>query len=170
MHLGPLERGDGDRWVLGDPQRGASGGRVNLLPEGAEHWWRGSRKVLVPWSRFMLFNSFEVTAGRLGSTRTVGLLNEVGGAGPVGALGPCLRLTLRHPYEDWVAQFSHHQRRYRRFHLLLLTELLKQTVKAGEAERLGDPDWLAWVVKQLAPQRPWTAKALTAAVAEARTS
>ncbi|MFJ9743144.1 hypothetical protein [Streptomyces sp. NPDC101166] len=118
----------------------------------------------------MLLNSLDVTPRPIGSTRAVGFLNDIGGGGSVGMLGPCLRVTLRHPYEDWVAQFSHHQRRYGLVHLALLRELFRQTSETGEFERLGDGDWLAWVVKQLSPQRLWTTAALTAAVTEARTS
>ncbi|MET8955670.1 hypothetical protein [Streptomyces sp. NPDC004533] len=144
MHLGPLQQGDDGLWALGDSAIGAKGGYVKLLPEGAEHWWRGSREVLVPWSRFMSLDGLEVTPRRIGSSRTVGVVNTLGGAGTVGMLGSCLTVTLRHPYEVWVAQFSHHQRRYGWHHLALVEELLRQAIQAGEAERLGDPDWLDW--------------------------
>ncbi|OIJ64292.1 hypothetical protein [Streptomyces mangrovisoli] len=167
MYLGPLERAEDGHWVLGDPLHGAKGGHVNLLPEGAEHWWRGTREVLVPWARFMSMDGLAISGSRVGSSRAVGFLNSIGGGGPVGILGPCWTLTLRHPYEVWVAQISHHERHYHWAHRYLLDELLGQLIGTGRAHLLGDADWLASVVEHLAPQRPFSAKAIKSTVAKA---
>ncbi|MFC7964413.1 hypothetical protein [Streptomyces cinereoruber] len=83
-------------------------------------------------------------------------------------IGPVVRATLRDPYEVREARFTRHAHRYRTAHVLLLDELFVQTAEAKETARLGDPDWPAAVVERLAPQSPWTRKALRSTVAEAR--
>ncbi|MFC7923248.1 hypothetical protein [Streptomyces cinereoruber] len=150
MALGPLERGSDGFWGLGDRERNPSGRHVVLLPEGFEQRHDGVRQALVPWSRFMTIH--EVGPRFEGRHR----------------IGPVVRATLRDPYEVWEARFTRHAHRYRTAHVLLLDELFVQTAEAKETARLGDPDWPAAVVERLAPQSPWTRKALRSAVAEAR--
>jgi len=99
------------------------------------------------------------------------LMDQVGPkTDPNWRIGPRLTVTLRAPYEPWEAMFTRHRRRYLSAHMFLLDDLLRQTIEAGEAERLGDPDWLAVIVGRLAPQHRWWQRGLRSAVAQARAS
>ncbi|UKY47766.1 hypothetical protein [Streptomyces inhibens] len=162
--LGPLERLD-DRWVIGDPQR-QGGAYLEFGAEGAHHRVTASKGQFVPWSRFMTLRLL-VTTGRWSSSKTFGVLTALR-PGVVPASGSGLRATLRHPYEDWTAPFSHHDRCYTWSEVLLAGELLRQTVEAGAAQRLGDPRWLEDAVGQLSPLRARTYRAARAAVAQLR--
>ncbi|WP_162793378.1 hypothetical protein [Streptomyces globosus] len=77
-------------------------------------------------------------------------------------------MTLRHPYEDRKLTFTRHAHAYRIIDTFLLASLLSQLVEAGEAHRLGDPEWLSRVVGRLTPLSPWlTRNRLTQAVEQA---
>lgn len=178
VSLGPLER-DGGRWRVGNdrgrygywvefredglyqyaPRRGGSGNRAG-----------GEAPDVVPWSRIMSFGQF--TLGAKYPRGNFGLRGWLGGLrGPWLGSGPgYLHMTLRHPYEDWLARFDRHPRPYSGCQLFLFQELLRQTVRLGQAHRLGDPEWLDRVVTRLAPLRPrgyrGFEKAVTAALEE----
>lgn len=165
--LGPLERTDDDRWVIGDPGR-QGGSHLELDTGGALLREAGRDEELVAWSRFMDL-SLAVTPRRWSSSRTAGVLNTAFGSGgghEVDTNGSCLRATLRHPYTPWVGRFSHHERRYGWSEILLADELLGQAVGAGAAQRLGDPDWLGQAVGLLAPLKVRTYSAARTAVAK----
>jgi len=164
--LGPLTLHDG-RWVVGDVRR-PDGWWVEFREDGLFQHARNSKGELIPWSRFML--GMRVTVGAKYPSRSFSMMGIFGGVpGPwKGHGGGYLHMTLRHPYEDWVVRFDRHPRWYSGFDVLGLEELLRQTIDAGEADRLGDPDWLGPVVERLAPQRPWTVRAIREAVTRAR--
>ncbi|MFE5097277.1 hypothetical protein ACFRCI_45085 [Streptomyces sp. NPDC056638] len=77
-------------------------------------------------------------------------------------------MTLRHPYENWLASFDRHPRSYNSTELVLFQELLSQTASEGEADRIADSDWLGRAVELLVTQRPRTASAIREAVTRAR--
>ncbi|MEU3074436.1 hypothetical protein [Streptomyces laurentii] len=153
MELGPLVRGDDGVWMLGDKEGKPGAGWILFLPDGLEHWDHGVRQPVVPWSRLMLMES----VGPLWRNRT--------------RVPPALIVTVRHPYETWTARFTRHPHRYAGTHMYFLQELFRQVINEGEAACLGDPEWLAQVVDELAPQRmPWSWKAFGEAVTRARKS
>lgn len=150
--LGPLER-DGGRWLVGD-DRGRYGYWVEFREDGLYQYAPRAEGQLVPWSRVMLVQRF--TLGAKYPRGNFGLRGWLGGLrGPWLGSGPgYLHMTLRHPYEDWLARFDRHPRSYSGYQLFLFQELLRQTVGLGQAHRLGDPEWLDRVVTRLAPLRP----------------
>ncbi|WP_234366288.1 hypothetical protein [Streptomyces albireticuli] len=163
--LGPLERVD-SRWVVGDCRPG--GTWVEFRADGLYQHARNSEGELIPWSRVML--ATRVTLGAKYPRDSYGgwaLLDGLPGPWRGRGRG-YLHLTLRHPYEDRLAAFDRHPRRYRSIEFLLLEELLTQAADAGEAHRLGDPDWLGRAVERLARQRPKTIRGIRQAVTEAR--
>ncbi|MFJ6560720.1 hypothetical protein ACIQMV_12685 [Streptomyces sp. NPDC091412] len=165
--LGPLELTDG-RWVVGDPS-GPKGYWVELRADGLYQHEPDSEGQLIPWPRVMLGMLFTLGAKypARGNYSPMGMLGGL--PGPWRGRGSgYLHMTLRHPYEDWVARFDRHPRFYGGTELVLFEELLRQTVQAGEAHLFGDPAWLGSVTGQLALQRPWSARAIREAVAEAR--
>ncbi|MGW1196415.1 hypothetical protein ACWD4B_11265 [Streptomyces sp. NPDC002536] len=166
-HLGPLERADDGRWVIGAPER-QGGSHLELGTEGALLREAGRDEELIQWSRFMDL-SLTVTSYRWTGSKAVGVLNAVfgddGGHG-VDTNGSCLRATLRHPYGPWVGRFGHHERRYGWSEILLAGELLRQAVDVGAAQRLGDPDWLGQAIELLAPLKVRTHSAARAEVAK----
>ncbi|GHF39371.1 hypothetical protein [Streptomyces morookaense] len=168
-YLGPLERTDDGRWVIGDPGR-QGGSYLVLGTEGVYLREAGRDEELIAWSRFMGL-SMTVTPRRWSSSRAAGVLNIVfGGSGgwyEVDTNGSCLQATLRHPYTPWVGRFSHHERRYSWSEILLADALLGQAVGVGAAQLLGDPDRLGQVVGLLAPLKVRTHSAARAAVAKA---
>ncbi|MFG2819239.1 hypothetical protein ACGFX4_07395 [Kitasatospora sp. NPDC048365] len=152
--LGPLEW-SGDRWTIGDPTARRAQ-YLTLEPEGLAAWEDGSRTEVVPWRRFMeLHLSAEPT--RLGNSRTLAvfanIVHSLNGTSQVGGGPAGVGATLRHPYEYWGADFSHHARRYSRYSIDLVSELLAQTVASARPERLGDPAWVRATVTALAPLR-----------------
>ncbi|MDQ0991016.1 hypothetical protein [Streptomyces sp. V3I7] len=165
--LGPLHLLDG-RWVVGDVRR-PDGCWVEFREDGLYEHERGGEGQLIPWGRIMLAPHITLGA-KYPDNPHYGLLGLLGGLpGPWrGRGGGYLHLTLRHPYEDWLARFDRHPHRYPLVELLLLEELLRQTAAAREAHLLGDPEWLGAVVGRLAPQRPWAAGAIRAVVSGAR--
>ncbi|WP_345694848.1 hypothetical protein [Kitasatospora terrestris] len=152
--LGPLEW-SGDRWTIGDPTARRAQ-YLTLDPEGLAAWKGGGRTEVVPWRRFMELH-LPAEPTRLDNSRTLAVLADLAlnlngfsrfGGGPAG-----VGATLRHPYEYWGADFSHHARRYSRYSVGLASELLAQTVASARPERLGDPAWVRAVVTALAPLR-----------------
>ncbi|WP_249399919.1 hypothetical protein [Streptomyces argyrophylli] len=149
--LGPLELFHG-RWVVGDTGKGHW---VEFRRDGLYQHEPDSAGHLVPWSRIML--GMNLTMGSKyparGSNGFGGLLGGL--PGPWRGRGSgYLHMTLRHPYENWIARFDRHPRSYPGAHLVFLQLLTTQVIDAGQAQLLGDPDWLGRVVARLAPQRP----------------
>ncbi|MFH8789307.1 hypothetical protein [Streptomyces roseoverticillatus] len=166
VSLGPLERIDG-RWVVGESRK-PGGTWLEFRTEGLYQHARDSEGQLIPWSRIMILGRCTVGARYPRGSHSVKALLDVL-PGPWRGHGRgYLHMTLRHPYEDWLAPFSLHPRWYSPTEFELFQELLGQTDGAGEIHRLGDADWLGRVVEQLAPQRPWTAWKIHDAVNEAR--
>ncbi|MGW2330582.1 hypothetical protein ACWC5C_33200 [Streptomyces sp. NPDC001700] len=103
--------------------------------------------------------------GRWATTRTAGA--TLGLRSPdFGRYGCALWTTLRHPYVDWRAWYSHHERRYTMSEVMLVRTLIHQAHKAGAETRLGDPRWLESAVVRLAPLRARTHRSAWEAVAE----
>ncbi|MGX2993919.1 hypothetical protein JNUCC64_06400 [Streptomyces sp. JNUCC 64] len=165
------------RWVVGDSVRG--GAFLELRADGIAPWGGGAPKPVVPWARFTDLDTL-VAAGppadpRAGAPGVPGAPGTYGAPGtpgqgvPGGAPGQggsCLRATLGHPDELWVGRFAHHQdRAYTVSEVLLVGELLRQTVEAGHAAWLGDAGWLGHTVGRLAPLAPRTNRAARLAVA-----
>jgi len=154
---GPLELVEG-RWVVGDSHR-PDGCWVELRTEGMVRHASGTEDELIPWSRVMLGISIQIGHGTKGS----GYQGELGLTGVFGGLpgpfkgrgGGHLGMTLRHPYEDRKLTFDRHPEWYKPTHILLLAELMTQTVAAGDAHRLGDADWLEWAVGRLELVTSW---------------
>ncbi|MET9416172.1 hypothetical protein ABZY03_18705 [Streptomyces klenkii] len=97
------------------------------------------------------------------------MLGLLGGLpGFKGRGGGHLFMTLRHPYEDRSVHFDRHPRWYTSTEVVLLDELLTQTVAAGEVHRLADVDWLGRMVARLAPLTPRTYGGMRKAVPQAR--
>ncbi|WP_445524464.1 hypothetical protein [Streptomyces cyslabdanicus] len=166
--LGPLELTDG-RWVMGDPRSRPGSHWVELRADGLYQHEPNSEEQLIPWSRIMPGILFTLGAKypTRGNYSPMGMLGGL--PGPWRGRGSgYLHMTLRHPYENWVARFSRHPRFYGGTELVLFEELLTQTSEAGEMHLFGDPAWLGSVVGRLALQRPWSPRAIREAVAEAR--
>ncbi|MEU1819756.1 hypothetical protein ABZ543_31955 [Streptomyces roseifaciens] len=163
--LGPLELTDG-RWVVGDSRR-PEGSWVEFRAEGLYQHTPAPEGELIPWSRIML--GMGVTLGRgypsRGNFTALGLLGGLPGL--KGRGGGHLVMTLRHPYEDRRVYFDRHPRWYGISEIVILEELLGQTVAAGEVHRLADADWLRRVVARLAPPVPRTAGGIRKAVTQA---
>ncbi|MFF8649326.1 hypothetical protein ACF06D_13960 [Streptomyces griseoluteus] len=164
--LGPLERVDG-RWTVGDFRR-PGGAWLRFGADGLHSYAQDSEGQMIPWSRIMLVPRF--TLGAKYPKGSYGVRALLGGLpGPWRGRGRgYLHMTLRHPYEDWVAPFDRHPHWYHPTELVLFGELLTQTANAGEANRFGDADWLGRAVELLARQRPRTAHEIHEAVAETR--
>ncbi|MFL4949179.1 hypothetical protein ACJ6WE_17855 [Streptomyces sp. MMS24-I31] len=149
--LGPLELLDG-RWVMGDTGKGHW---VEFRRDGLYQHEPDSEGQLIPWPRIML--GMNLTMGSKyparGSNGFGGLLGGL--PGPWRGRGSgYLHMTLRDPYENWIARFDRHPRSYPGAHLVFLQTLTMQVIDAGQAHLLGDPEWLGRVVARLAPQRP----------------
>lgn len=163
---GPLELVEG-RWVVGDARRPNSRW-VELRPEGMTRHADGTADELVPWTRVMLGIGIQIGRGTKGSAfeGSMGLTGLAGGLpGPFqGHGGGRLRMTLRHPYEDRDLTFDRHAAWYKPAHVLLLAALMTQAVADGEAQRLGDAEWLGWAVGRLEGVTSWPVGRSPAAV------
>ncbi|MGW1132851.1 hypothetical protein [Streptomyces griseoluteus] len=164
--LGPLERVDG-RWTVGDFRR-PGGAWLRFGAEGLHSYAHNAEGRMIPWSRIMLLTRF--TLGAKYPKGSYGVRALLGGLpGPWRGRGRgYLHMTLRHPYEDWVAPFDRHRHWYNLTELVVFGELLTRTAEAGEAHRFGDADWLGRAVELLATRRPRTARQIHEAVAETR--
>ncbi|MEV0532981.1 hypothetical protein [Kitasatospora sp. NPDC050463] len=143
-HLGPLVR-VGDRWILGDHE-----GRAHLTfePEGLVHRVTGRDPHLVPWERLMELG-VAVTVDRFSSSRIGGLLSKTA----MSTRGSCLRAMVRHPYDMWSPEFSHHRGFYSSREIVLLQVLLGTVVDRKRSELLGDDAWLTAAVHRMAEHR-----------------
>ncbi|MFF3334753.1 hypothetical protein ACFYWX_35330 [Streptomyces sp. NPDC002888] len=153
--LGPLEL-VGDRWIIGDPKR-EGGSCVVLTAEGLEHHKQGEREPLavVPWSRVVELG-VQATAWAWMATRTAGVLDALGGSRMGGGRSGCsVGGLLRHPYEGWSVNYTHHERPYTGAHVFLVHQLFLKTSEARAVRRLGDPEWLGEAVARVAPLRAW---------------
>ncbi|WP_234440528.1 hypothetical protein [Streptomyces rimosus] len=164
--LGPLERVDG-HWVVGDCFR-PGGLWLEFRPDGIyQHARTPADELLIPWSRIMLGIGFSLGGKypRHGSVSPMGLIGGL--PGPWQGVGRgYLHMTLRHPYEDWLASFDRHPRRYTLTDLALFEALLTHTGAAKEFPRFGDGEWLDRAVGLLTRERPRTGRALRAVMAE----
>ncbi|MFH7595576.1 hypothetical protein WDV06_10810 [Streptomyces racemochromogenes] len=166
---GPLELLEG-RWVVGDSHR-PDGCWVEFRPEGMVRHAGGTADEPIPWSRVLLGIRIQIGQGTKGSRYqgSLGLTGLIGGLpGPFrGRGGGYLGMTLRHPYEDVRLAFDRHAEWYKPAHVLLLAELMTQTVAAGDAHRLGDAEWLGWAVGRLERVTSWPVGRQPAAVVQA---
>ncbi|MFD6274258.1 hypothetical protein ACFWFI_01475 [Streptomyces sp. NPDC060209] len=156
-HLGPVEL-VGDRWVIGDPKRG-DGLCLVLTADGMEHHRRGVPKpqAVVPWSRFVSAG-VQATPWAWQATRTAGVLDALGGGvGNGGRDGCSVGGLLRHPYEDWSANYTHHERSYTGAHIFVVGALFRCLSDAKALPRLGDPEWLGAAVGRLVSVPAWWA-------------
>ncbi|MFD9006346.1 hypothetical protein ACFV0T_36290 [Streptomyces sp. NPDC059582] len=144
--LGPLEL-VADEWIIGDPTARKSR-YFKLQEQGLSYWVQGTQTQVIPWSRFMnLVLSVQPT--RLGNSRAMVILSAISMASG-GARAAFLGATLRNPYEDWSADFTHAARKFGRRDICKAEEFLKQTVEFGRAEKLGDPRWVSQAVEKIA--------------------
>jgi len=166
--LGPLEQVDG-RWTVGDSRR-PGGAWLEFRADGLYPHARDSVGQVIPWSRIMLVT--RCTLGAKYPKGSYGLMALLGGLpGPWKGRGRgYLHMTLRHPYEDWLAPFDRHPHWYDLTDLALFEALLTQTTNAREAQKFGDADWLNRAVERLARQqpRPRTAHQIQEAVTQTR--
>ncbi|MGF1424904.1 hypothetical protein [Kitasatospora sp. LaBMicrA B282] len=133
--LGPLTR-VGGRWLVGDHEGPA---HLEFTEVGVVPWAADRPGAVLLWSRFMQLG-LHVTPDAYTGSKGYAFLTL--GKAPLGLTGPHLEAMVRHPYEFWTGRFSHHLRRYRPAEIRLAGELIQQTVKAGQAQRLGERDWL----------------------------
>ncbi len=152
VFLGPLEL-VGDRWVIGDPDRKRRSCLV-LTTEGMAHHKDGAPEPLavIPWGRFMWVGVNATTRAWM-ATRTAGALSLGGGPPDLGGGACSVSATVRHPYEDWSVNFTHHERPYTNSHAFLVDQLFRQVSDVKALHRLGDPQWLGAAVAKLAPVR-----------------
>lgn len=165
-YLGPLEL-VGDRWIIGDPKR-EGGSCLVLTAEGMEHHKPGAPEplVVVPWSKFLELH-IQATFRASHATRTMGVLGVLGGGHmDTGRSGCSVRGLLRHPYEPWSVNYTHHERPYTGSHVFLVKTLFRKTPEARALHRFGDPEWLGAAVARLAPLSAWWAPKANRQVSE----
>jgi hypothetical protein len=165
-YLGPLEL-VGDRWIIGDPKR-EGGSCLVLTAGGMEHHEPGAPEPLavVPWSKFVEL-SIRATYQAWHATRTMGVLGVLGGGHMETGRGGCsVGGLLRHPYEPWSVNYTHHERPYTGMHVHVVQALFRRTSEARALHRLGDPEWLGAAVTRLAPLSSWWGPSLNRQVRE----
>ncbi|WP_208614779.1 hypothetical protein [Streptomyces regalis] len=84
----------------------------------------------------------------------------VGGFAPgadMGRDGCSLHGIVRHPYDLWKVRHTHHLRRYKAGHVIVLKALFDQLTEAKALDRLGDPEWLGAAVAKLSSYTSWYA-------------
>lgn len=144
--LGPLER-RGASWVIGDP----AGDHLNLERDGITHCIQGGSAPLIPWSLFTNLRVYAV-ATKLGNSKGVATFSRItmnlSGASASGG-GPARVMATLTDRGYWEAEFRHHARWYPPREIRILSAFLDQLVERGEAARLGDPEWLSTVVREL---------------------
>lgn len=157
MHhqLGPLELIAGE-WIVGDPA-GRQSKYLKLQGQGISCWVGGMETEVIPWSRFINL-ALSVQSSRLGNSKALAKVTDIAlaltGSSRHGGGEAYLAATLRHPYEDWSAHFTHAARKYDRREVRLAEEFFKQVVESGRAARLGDPQWVAAMVEKIASLPP----------------
>ncbi|MFF0292389.1 hypothetical protein ACFYST_02590 [Kitasatospora sp. NPDC004614] len=158
-HYGPLENLDG-RWAVGDST--LLGGRwVELRADGMVLHVGDAEGELIDWSR--VTSGIRIQVGRFAR----GGGNAAGGGFdyPWPSKRPgigYLFLTLRDPDESRRLTFNRHPEQYKSEEVLLAAELMASTVAAGEAHRLGDPEWLDRAVTRVAGITGWTMRSVPA--------
>ncbi|MFB7833196.1 MULTISPECIES: hypothetical protein [unclassified Streptomyces] len=148
--LGPLEL-VGDRWVIGDPER-EGGVHLVLTAEGLEHRENGTPEPLelLPWSRVMQLDIRAASRSWM-ATRSANVLMWITQSrADMGRYACSVHALVRHPYDDWRARYSHHERVYRAAPTYLLQLLLEAVSDAKLVHRLGDAEWLGAVIEQVA--------------------
>ncbi|MFC9384928.1 hypothetical protein [Streptomyces venezuelae] len=149
--LGPLGL-VGDRWVIGDPER-EGGLHLVLTAEGLEHRESGTPEPLelLPWSRVMQLD-IRTAHWDWMATRGAAVAKWVlQSRADLGRNACSVHALVRHPYDDWYARYSHHERAYTEAHIFLLRLLFEAVSQAKLTHRLGDAEWLGAVVEQVAP-------------------
>ncbi|MGW0944017.1 hypothetical protein ACWD4O_15900 [Streptomyces sp. NPDC002623] len=160
-YLGPLEL-VGDRWIIGDPKR-EGGSCLVLTAEGMEHHEPGAPEPLavVPWSKFVELG-IRATYQAWHATRTMGVLGVLGGGHlETGRSGCSVGGLLRHPYESWSVNYTHHERPYTGDHVYVVNALFQRTSEA----RTSAPDEILQNPTPDAAGRRRTARAHASAVA-----
>ncbi|MFB7447896.1 hypothetical protein [Streptomyces sp. NPDC056194] len=139
--------------MIGDPKR-QGGTCLVLTAEGLEHHANGTAEPLevVPWSRIMELR-IRATYRAWMATRAAAPLGWGSALSPVetGRDGCSVHALVRHPYDDWFARYSHHERAYTGAHIYLVDHLISAVSEAKLLHRLGNPAWLGAVVAQVAP-------------------
>ncbi|MFD3839174.1 hypothetical protein ACFWWC_23380 [Streptomyces sp. NPDC058642] len=165
-HLGPLEL-VGDRWIIGDPKR-VGGSCFVLTAEGMEHHEAGALgpRAVIPWSKFVELQ-IRATFRARHATRTMDVLGTLGGGYlETGPSGCSVSGILRHPYELWSANYTHHERPYTGSHVLLVKSLFRKTSEARALHRLGDAEWLGSAVARIVSLPTWWGPGLSRQVSE----
>jgi hypothetical protein len=149
-HLGPLEF-IGGQWILGDPAPRSK--HFKFQREGLSHWVNGVEAESIPWSRLMNLD-LSVQPSRLGNSGALAKVTNfflaLTGMSRHGGGEAYLAATLRNPYQDWNATFTHATNRYDRREIRLTEEFFKQVVESGRTANLGDPHWVAAAVEGIA--------------------
>ncbi|MFD8477835.1 hypothetical protein [Kitasatospora sp. NPDC059673] len=160
-YYGPLEVLDG-RWAVGDSTL-LSGRWVELRADGMVPHTGDIEGELIRWSSVM--DGIGIHIGRFarGSRFEAGFGLDSLWPSKRPGIG-YLYLTLRHPYEDRKLTFDRHPHYYPAQEVLLTVELMTSTVAAGNAQLLGDPEWLARAVDRLSRITHWPAFHQPAAV------
>lgn len=164
--LGPLEL-VGDRWIIGDPKR-EGGSCLVLTAEGMEHHAPGAPEPLavMPWSKFVELR-IRATYRAWYATRTMGVVGALGGGHmDTGRSGCSVGGILRHPYDLWSVNYTHHERRYTGRHVYAVKALFWRMSEARALRRLGDPEWLGAAVARLARLSAWSTPSLNRQVRE----
>ncbi|GAA2391706.1 hypothetical protein GCM10010420_14960 [Streptomyces glaucosporus] len=95
------------------------------------------------------------------ATRAAGVFSLLGGGHmDVGRSGCSVSGLLRHPYEHWSANCTHHECPYTGNHVYAVKALLQRTSEARALYRLGAPEWLGSAVARPAPLSTWWAVSL----------
>ncbi|MEU6340892.1 hypothetical protein ABZ883_08065 [Streptomyces sp. NPDC046977] len=151
LTLGPLEL-VADEWIIGD-SAARKGKYLKLRDQGFGYWVEGVEVQVILWRRLMNLH-LSAQPGRLGNSKALAKFTDfsaaLAGISRLGGGEAFVAATLRHPYEDWVAYFTHAPRRYDRREIRKVDEFLKQTVECGRAARLGDPQWVGEAVAKIA--------------------
>ncbi|MFG2129905.1 hypothetical protein ACGFNV_19165 [Streptomyces sp. NPDC048751] len=112
-------------------------------------------QAVIPWSKFVELH-VRATYRASHATSTVGVLGVLGGSHmDTGRSGCSVSGLLRHPYEGWSVNYTHHQRPYTGPHVFMVKALFRKTSEAKALHRLGDPEWMGAAVSRLAPLRTW---------------
>ncbi|MEU1036751.1 hypothetical protein ABZ402_50895 [Streptomyces mirabilis] len=165
--FGPLEI-IGGQWVIGD-SAARHAKYLQLGRQGMSCWADGVEAQLIPWPRFVEL-SLSATATRLGNSKLLAKVTDLalglGGVARHGGGSACVVASLRHPYEEWSAEFSHHADRYDRHQIVLANEFLSRAVQCGKAPLLGDTDWVSGAIEKMSHLAPASSRSLASAVQE----
>ncbi|MFE7232834.1 hypothetical protein ACFVAF_19665 [Streptomyces sp. NPDC057596] len=112
--------------------------------------------ALLPWSKFVELQ-IQASYKAWHTTRTMGVLGFFMPPLETGPRSCSVRGILRHPYEHWTMNYTHHKRPYTVSHVYAVEALFQRTSEAQALHRLGDPEWLGAAVARLAPLSAWQA-------------